>query len=169
MRELGSSHQAQSLADLSPRQRARESEDIVILSGNGNLPLAEKIASKFGKELHKPITVFADGEKKHSKPEETLAGKHAFIIQSMQPNPDERTMEYFIMLEQIEEGLKDNCSIPYLAYMRQDKKMGREFLSVRLLFLILVIFGLDGSDNGAHQMLSKGFLEVLGILFHLIT
>lgn len=153
----------ESLQDLSPEQKILESEDVVLIAGKGNVDLSEKIAFQFGKQLHQPITVFADGEKKHAKPEESLGGKHVFLLQSMQPSPDERTMEFFIMLDAAIRAKAERITavFPYLAYMRQDKKDGsRVPISATLIPNISQFLGLDGIlTMELHSDAQQGFFR----------
>lgn len=101
-----------------------QTEKIDIVAGNGNLELSRKIAWLLAKDLHQPITIFADGEKKHNSPDGNFRKKGVFIIQSFQPSPDERLMETFMMIDAVRRGSAEDIALvlPYLGYTRQDHK-----------------------------------------------
>lgn len=121
----------QTLAQTPEELRARfggetvlHTDKIEIIAGPGNAPLSRKIAELVDKKLGEPIDRFADGEVKVNKVPFNLRKKGVFIIQSMHPEPDRRIMELIAMIDAVRKASAADIAlvIPYLAYMRQDKK-----------------------------------------------
>jgi ribose-phosphate pyrophosphokinase len=98
-------------------------DGLKIISGNANLPLAEKVAGQLGLELC-DITLgrFADGEIR-CKINENIRGVDVFIIQSTQP-PAENLVELLILIDAcfLASAERITVVVPYYGYARQDRK-----------------------------------------------
>lgn len=99
-------------------------DKIELIAGNGNPELSRKIAWLVGKDLHEPVEIFADGEKKIHPTGANLRKKGVYILQSMQPSPDERLMEMYLMIDAVRRASADDIAgvLLYPPYMRQDQK-----------------------------------------------
>ena len=95
---------------------------VKIFSGKGSLELANKIASKFGKNLGQGKSgKFSDGELKY-RYAETVRGSDVYIIQST-VNGSDNFMELFLMIDAAKRASANhiNVVIPYYGYARQDR------------------------------------------------
>ena len=103
-----------------------------IISGNGNLPLAESVAKYAGVKLVDRVCgSFPDGETK-IKINESIRGDDVFIFQSMRPgNTNNDCFELFLLGDAVRRcGAKRTTAVvPYAPYTRQDRSNDREPLS----------------------------------------
>lgn len=155
---------------------AREHElgDLRILSGSANLPLAQRIGELLGVELCEADAPcggvasyapgrFPDGEVR-VQIQQTVRGKHVFVIQPTSPPVNDHLMELLIMVDGLRRAAcREICAvIPYLGYARQDRKMtGRVPISARLVANLLEVAGVDRvltMDLHAGQI--QGFFQV---------
>jgi len=146
-------------------------EDIVLLSGNSNIPLAESIAKNLGFKLNinNIPTMFANTEIR-SKISDDLRGKHVFIIQSGCVNKEKNLSINDILFETL--ILVDACRrtsartvniiMPNFPYARGDKKdEPRAPIPSKLvanLFVSARIDRLVSMDLHATQI--QGFLDI---------
>lgn len=154
--------------------RSRTLDDIRILSGRANLPLAQRIAEILGVELCEadapgkdgPCYVpgrFPDGEVS-VQIQQTVRGKDVFVIQPISPSVNDHLMELLILVDALQRAsAREICAvIPYLGYARQDRKMtGRVPISARLTADLLEKAGVDRvltMDLHAGQI--QGFFNV---------
>jgi len=126
--------------------RKKSAPDIRILSGNANLPLAQRIAELLGVELCQAVAQgkgrrsygpgrFPDGEI-CVQIQQTVRGKDVFVIQPTSPPVNDHLMELLVMVDALRRAsCREICAvIPYLGYARQDRKMtGRVPISARLV------------------------------------
>lgn len=135
-----------------------ELEDVRILAGSSNLPLAEAIARELGLPLCEadvpdPITGaprftpgrFPDGEIR-IQIGQTVRGKHIFVIQSISPPVNDHLMELLLLVDALRRASAHTiCAvIPYFGYARQDrKKTGRVPISARLVANLLETAGVQ--------------------------
>jgi ribose-phosphate pyrophosphokinase len=94
-----------------------------IMTGRGNIPLAEAVGKLLGKIPDQPCSSFADGEiAVEVKP--NLRGREVFILQSMSPSPNDRIQEIVLMADASKraDAQEITAIIPYYAYARQDRK-----------------------------------------------
>src|SRR6187402_1206653 len=103
-------------------QRKRE---WVILSGNANPELAQKISER----LERPLGVlesrrFSDGEV-FVEIKENVRGRAVYIIQSTCAPVNDTLMELLIMIDALKRASAKeiNVVIPYYGYSRQDRKV----------------------------------------------
>ncbi len=97
--------------------------NFIIVSGRATRYLAEKIVARMGYSLgNLNITTFADGEFGVSF-EETIRGKHVFLVQSTFPCAD-NLMELLLMIDAAKRASAEQiiAVIPYFGWARQDRK-----------------------------------------------
>lgn len=104
-------------------KKPTDGNGFVLLAGNGNLVLAEKIAKILGKEVTNPITYFVDGEVR-VKGIPNLRRRPVYIIQSTGKPANDNLMELLLMIDAARRASADevNVVIPYFGYARQDRK-----------------------------------------------
>ncbi len=136
---------------------------IVFFSGRATKYLAEKIVKSYGTELGKSkVETFSDGE---FVPiiEETVRGKHVFIIQSTF-TPTENLMELLLMIDAAKRAsaYKIIAVIPYFGFARQDRKdRPRVAIGAKLVADLLTAAGVSRimtMDLHADQI--QGFFNV---------
>lgn len=118
--------------------------DWIILSGNSNRPLAEKICQKLGKPLASAeVKRFSDGEV-FVEINENVRGRDTYIIQSTCPPVNDNLMELLIMIDALKRASAKeiNAVIPYYGYARQDRKVApRTPISAKLTADLLAAAG----------------------------
>ncbi len=151
-----------------------ELDDIRILSGSANLPLAWRIAEILGVRLCEADAPsegglcygpgkFPDGEVR-VQVQQTVRGKDVFVIQPTSPPVNDHLMELLVLVDALRRAsCREICAvIPYLGYARQDRKMtGRVPISARLVADLLEAAGVDRvltMDLHAGQI--QGFFKV---------
>jgi len=96
--------------------------ELVILTGNANRPLAEKMCEILHTKLGEaPVGRFADGEVDPNIPD--VRGRHVIILQSTPP-PAENWIEAILMSDAAKSGSAAEITVfmPYMGYTRQDRK-----------------------------------------------
>jgi len=120
--------------------------ELMLLSGNANLQLANEISKALGIELcDVAVTRFADGEVR-VRIRETVRGADVFVIQPTSPPVNENLMELLVMIDAIRRASarKIIAVVPYYGYARQDRKhTGRVPISARLVANLLETAGAD--------------------------
>lgn len=99
--------------------------DWVLLSGNANRPLAQKICEKLGKTLgHVECRRFSDGEV-FVEVGENVRGRDVYVIQSTCRPVNDTLMELLIMIDALKRASAKEITavIPYYGYGRQDRKV----------------------------------------------
>ncbi len=103
-------------------------EQAIIFSGNANPALAEKIATELGVSLGAAtVSKFNDGEI-NIHVNESVRGKHVFIIQSTCPcsaqSINDNLMELLLLIRTFKRSSAATITIvmPYYGYARQDRK-----------------------------------------------
>lgn len=118
----------------------------VILAGNSNIELANKIVSELKMPLGRcEIIRFADSECRVRILEE-IEGKNVFIIQSLSNPVDEYLMEFLLMGDAVKrmEPNKMIAVIPYHGYARQDRiHRPGECLSAQVVSKLVESVGFD--------------------------
>lgn len=137
--------------------------DIALVAGNSHRALAEKIAEHIGMPLLSvDIPHFKDGEIQVYY-NETIRGKHVFIIQPTFP-PSDNIMELLLLIDAAKRAsaYKIIAVIPYFGYARQDRKdKPRTSIGAKLMCNLLTAAGVDRiitMDLHADQI--QGFIEV---------
>ena len=100
-------------------------KNIKILSGNSNIPLAEKICSGLNIPLGRAhVKKFSDGEIQ-VEIEENVRGMDVFVVQSTCTPVNSYLMELLIMMDAIKRASAERITavLPYYGYARQDRKV----------------------------------------------
>jgi ribose-phosphate pyrophosphokinase len=118
--------------------------DWVILSGNANRPLAEKICEKLGKTLgHADIRRFSDGEL-FVEIGENVRGRDVYVVQSTCRPVNDTLMELLVMIDALKRASAKEINVvaPYYGYARQDRKVApRTPISAKLVADLLTTAG----------------------------
>jgi len=125
-------------------------KSLMLLSGRAYPELAEQIAAELGVTVT-PTTAreFANGET-FIKPDESVRGSDAFVIQSYTAPINQWLVETFILIDALKRASAKRITVvaPFYPYARQDKKhRGREPISARLMADLFKTFG-------AHRVMS---------------
>src|SRR4051812_43782817 len=138
--------------------------DWVILSGNANQPLAQKICNKLGKTLgHAEVRRFSDGEV-FVEIRENVRGRDVYVIQSTCRPVNDTLMELLIMIDALKRASAKEVTavIPYYGYGRQDRKVApRTPISAKLVADLLTSAGATrvvSMDLHAGQI--QGFFDI---------
>ena len=144
--------------------------ELVLLSGNGNLPLAESIAANLdtelgiasvGRFLDKEIRVDIDA---------TVRGEDVFVVQpvcnsaEVENSPNDNLMELLVMLDALKRASahKITAVMPYFGYARSDKKdEPRAPITAKLVADMVTLAGADRVltiDLHAGQI--QGFFDI---------
>ena len=100
-------------------------KNIKILSGNSNIPLAEKICTGLNIPLGRAhVKKFTDGEIQ-VEIEENVRGMDVFVVQSTCTPVNSYLMELLIMMDAIKRASAERITavLPYYGYARQDRKV----------------------------------------------
>lgn len=118
--------------------------DWVILSGNTNRPLAQKIAETLKKPLGEAdVRRFSDGEI-FVEIGENVRGRDVYLIQSTCQPANDSVMECLIMIDALKRASAKEITavIPYYGYARQDRKVApRTPISAKLVADLLTTAG----------------------------
>ena len=117
---------SEKFSDPFSRSRRKEpiSNDAMILTGNFDKDLASRVASMVGKEIPKlSVRRFADGEVA-VRIDESVNGKHCYIIQSSSPPVNDNLMELILLISACKRGgaHRVTCIVPYYGYARQERR-----------------------------------------------
>ncbi len=138
-------------------------KSLVLLSGGAYPELADEIASEIGTAVT-PTTrrQFANGEL-FIRPNESVRGTDAFVIQSHTVPINDWVMESLILVDALKRASAKRITVvaPFYPYSRQDKKhRGREPISARL---IADLFKTAGADRlmavDLHTAQIQGFFD----------
>ncbi|MBD3219400.1 MAG: ribose-phosphate diphosphokinase [candidate division Zixibacteria bacterium] len=138
-------------------------DQIKLLTGTANLPLAERVANYIGIPLtQREIKHFSDGEI-FVKIDENVRGTDVFIIQPTNP-PAENIMELLIMIEACRRASASRITavIPYYGYARQDRKsQPRVAITAKLLANLITAAGADRVVTmDLHVSQIQGFFDI---------
>ena len=121
-------------------------DNITVFSLTSSKELTKEICDILGIEEGKiAVTHFADGEIL-VEPQESVRGKHVFIIQSTCGPVNDHIMELLICLDAVKRAScrEVTCVIPYYGYARQDRKArARQPITSRLVADLLQAAGAD--------------------------
>jgi ribose-phosphate pyrophosphokinase len=119
---------------------------IKIFSGSSHPKLAHEIAKLLHVKLEEmTLTRFASNEI-YARPEQTLRGADAFIVQTCTNNVNEELMELFIIIDSLKRSFagKIHVVIPHYGYARQDRvATPREPISAKLVADLISAAGAD--------------------------
>ncbi len=112
------------------------SSDLLVFSGNANIPLANEISTILGLPMGKAnVKQFSDGES-WVKIEENVRGRDVFVVQSISLPSNDNLMELLLMIDALRRASSRRITavIPYYGYGRQDRKVEpRVPISARLV------------------------------------
>ena len=138
-------------------------KSMALLSGRAFPELADEIAGHIGMSVT-PMTArdFANGEI-FVRPEESVRGSDAFVIQSHTTPINHWLMETLILVDALKRASAKRITVvaPFYPYSRQDKKhRGREPISARLVADLLKTAGADRIMSiDLHTAQIQGFFD----------
>jgi len=138
-------------------------KSLMLLSGRAFPELADEIAAELGVTVT-PMTArdFANGEI-FVRPEESVRGSDAFVIQSHTVPINQWVMETLILVDALKRASAKRITVvaPFYPYARQDKKhRGREPISARLMADLLKTAGADRIMSiDLHTAQIQGFFD----------
>lgn len=116
----------------------------VILSGNANRPLAQRICEKLGKPLGRAdVRRFSDGEI-FVEIGENVRGRDVYVIQSTCNPVNDTLMELLVIIDALKRASAKEITavVPYYGYARQDRKVApRTPISAKLVADLFVAAG----------------------------
>ena len=135
-----------------------------IISGNGNLPLAQAVAKELGISLAKAtIRRFSDMEI-FVEIQENVRGEDVFVIQSTSYPANDNLMELLVVIDALRRGSARRITavVPYFGYVCQDRKPApRTPISAKLVANMITAAGADRvltMDLHAGQI--QGFFDI---------
>ena len=138
--------------------------DLKLFALSSNQELAQRVAQEIGLPLGKAtVRQFSDGEIQVNI-EESIRGKHVFILQSTSSPVNDNLMEILIMVDALKRASAESINVvmPYYGYARQDRKArAREPITSKLVANMLEIAGVDRLltiDLHASQI--QGFFDI---------
>lgn len=138
--------------------------DFVLLTGTSNVPLAEKVGEYLGKTVHKPVTKFADGERRIQIPVNIRRGSVVIIQPTCPPDIDGSVIELLLMIDAVKRASAQEIIVilPYYGYSRQDRKdRPRVPVSASLIANLLQLAGADKICTlDIHSDQSQGFVRI---------
>lgn len=133
--------------------------DWVVLSGNANRPLAQKICEKLGKPLGEAdVRRFSDGEI-FVEVKENVRGRDVYVIQSTSRPVNDTLMELLIMIDALKRASAKEITavVPYYGYGRQDRKVApRTPISAKL---VADLFAAAGATRMVSMDLHAGQIQ----------
>jgi ribose-phosphate pyrophosphokinase len=135
-----------------------------LISGNGNLPLAQAIADYVELPLTQAsVRRFAD-EEIFVEIHENVRGEDVFVLQSTSYPANDNLMELLIMIDALKRASAKRITavVPYFGYARQDRKPGpRTPISAKLVANLITTAGANrvlSVDLHAGQI--QGFFDI---------
>jgi ribose-phosphate pyrophosphokinase len=138
-------------------------KDLILLSGRAYPELADQIAMELGSSVTATTArEFANGET-FIKPEESVRGSDAFVVQSFTAPVNHWVMEALILIDALKRASAKRITLvaPFYPYARQDKKhRGREPISARLMADLFRTAGADRLMSiDLHTAQIQGFFD----------
>jgi len=138
-------------------------DEIRIVTGNANRPLAANIASYIGDRLTDcTVTTFSDGEI-FVQINENIRGADVFIIQPTNP-PADNLMELLMLIEAARRAsaMRITAVIPYYGYARADRKdRPRVAITAKLVSNLITTAGADRvMTMDLHASQIQGFFDL---------
>ncbi len=150
--------------------------EISLFSGNGNLPLAENIASYLGMELSERQIIEFPNENLFVKLDRSVRGKDCFVVQSTSRPVNRNLMELLILLQTLylDSAARITAVVPYMCYARSDKKdQPRVPITARLVADMIQVAGADRYIlMNLHAGQIQGFFKIPGDVltaYHMLT
>ncbi len=119
---------------------------MIVVPGPASKELGEAVAAELGLTAE-PVEhrIFPDGESYLRLPP-AVEGEDVVLVQTTAPDPDRKMMQLFIMARTAKDlgATRITACVPYLAYMRQDKRfLEGEALSLDVVLGLLEAVGVD--------------------------
>jgi len=119
---------------------------MIVVPGPASMELGKAVAAQLGLAAH-PVEhrLFPDGESYLRLPP-AVRGEEAVLVQTTAPDPDRKLMQLLIMARTAKDlgAARITACVPYLAYMRQDKRFLKgEALSLDVVLGLLEAAGVD--------------------------
>lgn len=138
--------------------------DLKIIRGNSNPQLANEIANELGEEVcDAKISKFPDGEI-YVHIQETVRGKHVYVIQPVAPPVNDSFMELMLMIDALKRASAKRIAavVPYYGYARQDRKQtGRVPISAKMVANMISTAGADRVLTlDLHSGQIQGFFDI---------
>ena len=138
--------------------------DLKLFALSSNKELAERVAQEIGIELGKStVRQFSDGEIQVNI-EESIRGKHVFILQSTSSPVNDNLLEILIMVDALKRASAESVNVvmPYYGYARQDRKArAREPITAKLVANMLEVAGVDRLLTiDLHAAQIQGFFDI---------
>ncbi|HLV50174.1 MAG TPA: ribose-phosphate pyrophosphokinase [Erysipelothrix sp.] len=139
-------------------------DNTIIFALSTNVELAREICDHLNLDLGKiSVKHFADGEIL-VEPEETVRGKHVYLIQSTSNPVSESYMEVLIALDAFKRASADKVTVfmPYYGYARQDRKArARQPITAKLMADLLQTAGANRVVTiDLHASQIQGFFDI---------
>lgn len=139
-------------------------KEIVVFALSSSIKLADEICSHLEIKRGKcKVRHFADGEIL-VEPEESVRGKHVFIVQSTNAPTSANVMEVLVALDACKRASADEVTVvmPYYGYARQDRKArARQPISARLMADLYEVAGADRMVTiDLHAPQIQGFFKI---------
>ena len=143
--------------------KASGEKTLMLFSGRANPDLADEIASDLGMAVSPTdIREFPNGEI-YARPQESVRGCDAFVIQSLGAPINQWLMEQLIMVDALKRASAKRITVvmPFYPYARQDKKhLGREPITARLMADLFKTAGADRLMSvDLHTAQIQGFFD----------
>jgi ribose-phosphate pyrophosphokinase len=143
--------------------KTRGEKTLMLFSGRANPTLADEIARELGMEVSPTdIREFPNGEI-YARPQESVRGCDAFVIQSHGAPINQWVMEQLIMVDALKRASAKRITVvmPFYPYARQDKKhLGREPITARLMADLFHSAGADRLMSvDLHTAQIQGFFD----------
>lgn len=121
-------------------------DNLVVLSGSSNLPLAEKICRNLGITLTPMKIEQFSNEDISVQIKESIRKRDVFIVQSIYPNPSDMLVELHLMIDAAKKAdAREVCVVmPHYSYARSDKKdKGRIPIGAKVFIKTMEAIGAD--------------------------
>jgi len=143
--------------------KASGEKTLMLFSGRANPELADEIATELGMTVSPTdMREFPNGEI-YARPQESVRGCDAFVIQSLGPPINRWVMEQLIMVDALKRASAKRITVvmPFYPYARQDKKhLGREPITARLMADLFKTAGADRLMSvDLHTAQIQGFFD----------
>ncbi|WP_108831154.1 ribose-phosphate diphosphokinase [Aedoeadaptatus coli] len=120
--------------------------EVVVIAGNSNQPLVERICKILGIEQSAcEVKQFSDGEISIDIMD-SVRGRDVFVIQPTSGPVNDHLMELLILIDALKRASagRINAVVPYYGYARQDRKVrAREPITAKLVANLMTVSGAD--------------------------
>ena len=139
--------------------------DLKLFALSSNKELAERVAQEIGIEFGEiKCSPNFQMERFRSTFEESIRGKHVFILQSTSSPVNDNLLEILIMVDALKRASAESVNVvmPYYGYARQDRKArAREPITSKLVANMLEVAGVDRLLTiDLHAAQIQGFFDI---------